>query len=133
MEQVQRCPEPLFRSVFLQVSSKLWIFNFFNFLASPTTKHLCISPETSSFSFSIFVSPLRPSVCFFFVWLGFSVHADINTEIICSSCEGIPVCQPARWVTCENRIPPHGAHAFSWQRKASERQTLPVVLEPPET
>lgn len=78
-------------------------------------------------------------MCFLFVWLGFSVHAAIDTEIIHISCEFHrspkgQVCQLAPWVTCEKRIPPHRVHAFSWQRKASEMQTQPlsVVLELPE-
>lgn len=50
-------PEPHFRFMFLQVSSKLQIFDFsaVNFLASLTIKELWISPEHSSFFFSLFL------------------------------------------------------------------------------
>lgn len=65
--------EPFFRAGFLQVSSKLGLFDFFgvNLLVSPTARELCTSLELSSFSMFVFL--LRPYM--FFVHFCFYVPA----------------------------------------------------------
>lgn len=76
--------ELFFRAGFLQVSSKLGIFDFFgvNLLVSPTARELCTSLELSSFSMFVFL--LRLYVVF--VRFCFSCQHY-------SSCVGMPLCQ----------------------------------------